>query len=56
MEELLQPENVERLRRLLQYHVTTSALQADSLRDGQSLGMANGGKASVHRDGAGVIS
>ncbi|MGH0029386.1 MAG: fasciclin domain-containing protein [Myxococcota bacterium] len=48
---LLEPENADQLRRVLQYHVTTSALEADGLRDGQTLGMANGKKTTVYRDG-----
>jgi len=51
VESLLEPENVDALRRVLQYHVTTSSLAASSLRDGQTLGMANGAKVTVHRNG-----
>lgn len=51
LESLLEPENVDALRRVLQYHVTTSSLATSSLRDGQTLGMANGAKVTVHRDG-----
>lgn len=47
VERLLEPENVDQLREVLQYHVTTSALGVDSFRDGQALGMANGDKATL---------
>lgn len=48
LEDLLKPENADQLREILKYHVTTSALDAASLRDGQNLGMANGDKAAIH--------
>lgn len=48
VEDLLKPENVDKLRKILQYHVTTSALQKDWFKDGQTLGMANGKKATMH--------
>jgi uncharacterized surface protein with fasciclin (FAS1) repeats len=51
VEKLLEPENGDALRKILQYHVTTSALRVESFRDGQTLGMANGAKATLHRDG-----
>jgi uncharacterized surface protein with fasciclin (FAS1) repeats len=53
VQNLLEPENIGQLRKILQYHVTTSALGADSFTDGQTLGMANGKKATIHvQDGA----
>ncbi len=48
VENLLKPQNVDQLRKLLQYHVTLSGLAADSFTDGQTLGMANGKKATMH--------
>jgi uncharacterized surface protein with fasciclin (FAS1) repeats len=54
VDSLLEPQNAGDLRKLLQYHVTTSALGAASLRDGQTLGMANGAKATIRRDGDAV--
>lgn len=51
VETLVKPENVGTLRQILQYHVTTSALDKRWLKDGQTLGMANGKKTSVHVDG-----
>lgn len=47
LDDLLKPENKAKLQDILQYHVTTSMLRADFFRDGQSLGMANGGKATM---------
>lgn len=48
LDDLLKPENGDQLREILKYHVTTSALAAESFRDGQTLGMANGAKATLH--------
>jgi len=47
VENLVKPENVATLRNILQYHVTTSALQLDWLKDGQKLAMANGKKTTI---------
>jgi uncharacterized surface protein with fasciclin (FAS1) repeats len=51
VETLLEPENADDLREILKYHVTTSSLSAKSFRDGQTLGMANGKKATIRVDG-----
>ncbi len=47
VEGLLKPENIEALRNVLKYHVTTSAVQTSWLKDGQSLPMANGKKVTI---------
>lgn len=52
VENLLKPENVDQLKNILKYHVTTSALMPEDLKDGMVLGMANGGKVTVsNKDG-----
>lgn len=51
VDSLLEPSNVDKLRNVLKYHVTTSALAASSFKDGQTLGMANGAKATLHVNG-----
>ena len=51
VENLVKPENVATLRKILQYHVTTSALNKEWLKDGQTLGMANGKKTTIHVEG-----
>jgi len=51
VESLLEPANAEQLRTILKYHVTTSALSPKSLRDGQSLAMANGAKTRIRVEG-----
>lgn len=55
VENLVKPENVATLRQILQYHVTTSALDKTWLKDGQNLGMANGKKTTIHVDGEKVM-
>ena len=52
VESLVDPKNVDQLRNILKYHVTTSVYLAEGLKDGQDLGMANGGHAIIHiKDG-----
>ena len=47
VEGLLKPEKKFDLEKILQYHVTTSALQLKDFKDGELLGMASGGKATL---------
>jgi len=54
VEGLLEPAAVDQLRNVLKYHVTTSSLSAASFRDGQSLGMANGARATIRVDDQGL--
>ena len=51
VENLVKPENVATLREILKYHVTTSAIQPEWFKEGQSLSMANGKKATMHVNG-----
>lgn len=44
---LLKPEKKEDLQNILQYHVTVSAIKAENLTDGQTLGMVNGDNVTV---------
>lgn len=56
VEELLKPENKSKLSKILQHHVTTSALELDFFDDGQSIGMVDGGRATItRRNGATYI-
>jgi len=48
VEGLLKPDKLEDLRNILKYHVTTTAWEATSLKDGMELGMANGKNATIH--------
>ena len=54
VDKLLEPQNVDQLRNVLKYHVTTSSLAASSFKDGQSLGMANGDHATMKVEGGKV--
>ncbi|NUQ20626.1 MAG: fasciclin domain-containing protein [Gemmatimonadaceae bacterium] len=51
VDDLLKPENKEKLRTVLQHHVTVPALDADALTDGMTLGMVDGGKITIARRG-----
>lgn len=44
---LMKPEQKEALQNILQYHVTVSAMKAESFTDGQVLGMVNGDNVTV---------
>jgi uncharacterized surface protein with fasciclin (FAS1) repeats len=47
VEGLMKNEKKEDLQNILQYHVTVSALKAESFKDGQVLGMVNGDNVTV---------
>lgn len=47
VEGLMKDEKKEDLRNILQYHVTVSAMKAESFVDGQTLGMVNGDNVTV---------
>lgn len=51
LDDLLKPENKDKLADILQYHVTLSALEPEALTDGRVLGEVNGGSVTVHRNG-----
>jgi uncharacterized surface protein with fasciclin (FAS1) repeats len=57
VENLLKPENLDQLDNILQYHVTVSTFQTESLRDGMTLSMAQGGRVAIsHKDGKIVLN
>jgi nitrous oxidase accessory protein len=47
VQDLLKPENKEKLQDVLQYHVAVGGFRTEMLKDGMVLDMANGGKATV---------
>ena len=52
VDDLMKPEKKEDLQNILQYHVTLSAMKAESFQDGQTLGMVNGDNVTVNvKDG-----
>jgi uncharacterized surface protein with fasciclin (FAS1) repeats len=48
LDDLMKDGKKDDLRNILQYHVTLSALQPESLQDGQTLSMVNGDNLTVH--------
>lgn len=44
---LVKPENKEKLRDILQYHVAVAVYKPDMLKDGQTLNMANGDNVKI---------
>ena len=48
VEALVKPDKQADLREILKYHVTTSVYETKDLKDGMTLGMANGAKVTVH--------
>lgn len=51
VENLLKPENKEKLKAILEHHVMTSALAADFFQEGQSMGMVDGTNVTFHKKG-----
>ena len=47
VDNLVKPENIDQLRHILQHHVVPSAYAAADLKDGQVLGMVDGGHCTV---------
>ncbi|MEZ4399999.1 MAG: fasciclin domain-containing protein [Kofleriaceae bacterium] len=48
VEALVKPDKQADLREILKYHVTTSVYETKDLKDGMTLGMANGAKVTIH--------
>jgi uncharacterized surface protein with fasciclin (FAS1) repeats len=55
VEGLLKPEKKNDLRNILEYHVTTSSLKEEWLKDGMNIGMVNGNNVKVSKDADGKI-
>lgn len=51
VEDLLKPENKDKLKAILEHHVMTSALAADFFEDGQKMGMVDGTDVVFHVKG-----
>ncbi len=57
VEGLLKPDKKEALADILQYHVAVGVYQPGNMKDGQSLGMVNGGSVTFHvKDGQVMIN
>ncbi|MCP1382717.1 fasciclin domain-containing protein [Runella salmonicolor] len=51
VEDLLKPENKDKLKAILEHHVMTSALDVDFFQDGQNMGMVDGTNVTFHKKG-----
>lgn len=51
LDELTKPEKKADLQNVLKYHVTVSTYEKGWLKDGQTMGMANGAKVTFHVTG-----
>jgi len=57
VEDLLKPENKDKLADILQYHVLVGGYRTDMLTDGKTLGTASGGSVKISvKDGKVVIN
>ncbi|MBL9152868.1 MAG: fasciclin domain-containing protein [Verrucomicrobiales bacterium] len=57
LETLTKPENKAQLRDILEYHVAVASYKPEMLRDGMSLGMANGGSIEIaNKDGKIIVN
>jgi uncharacterized surface protein with fasciclin (FAS1) repeats len=54
VENLLKPENKEQLQDILQFHVAVGVYKTENLKDGQILGMVNGGNVTFGVSGGKV--
>lgn len=55
LEDLTKPGKKADLQNVLKYHVTVSTYEKGWLKDGQTMGMANGAKVTFHVKGADVL-
>jgi uncharacterized surface protein with fasciclin (FAS1) repeats len=57
VEDLMKPENKEKLQDILQYHVFVGSLSTELMQDGQTLNEVNGGNITISKkDGKVVIN
>ncbi len=52
MEDLMKPENKDKLADILQYHVSVGVFREEMLQDGQKIGQVNGSNITVTKNGA----
>jgi uncharacterized surface protein with fasciclin (FAS1) repeats len=55
VDDLMKPENKEKLQDILQYHVFVGSLKADLLQDGQTLNQVNGGNITISKKDGKII-
>ncbi|ESU23382.1 fasciclin domain-containing protein [Flavobacterium enshiense DK69] len=51
VEDLLKPENKDKLKSILEYHTYVGSLKTDYMSDGQSFEMVSGGKVNITKQG-----
>ncbi|MEO6187770.1 MAG: fasciclin domain-containing protein [Ginsengibacter sp.] len=51
VEDLLKPENKDKLTDILQYHVSLGVFKKENFIDGQVIGQVNGGNITIKKDG-----
>jgi uncharacterized surface protein with fasciclin (FAS1) repeats len=57
VDDLLKPENKDKLTTILQYHVYVGSISNESLQDGQSLDMVDGGNITItKKDGKTIVN
>jgi uncharacterized surface protein with fasciclin (FAS1) repeats len=55
VDELLKPENKARLKAIIQHHAAVPIVQLADMKDGQVMGMSDGTKVTLHRNGDDVF-
>ena len=55
VDDLMKPENKEKLVDILQYHVFVGSLKTDLMQDGQTLNQVNGGNITISKSADGKI-
>ncbi len=56
VEDLMKPENKEKLQDILQYHVYVGVIKPETMQDGQTLNEVNGGNITVQKTADGKIT
>lgn len=56
VDDLMKPENKEKLQDILQYHVYVGVIKPEMMQDGQSLGEVNGGNITIQKSADGKIT
>lgn len=55
VDNLMKPENKEKLQDILQYHVFVGSLRTDLMQDGQTLNQVNGGNITISKGADGKV-
>jgi uncharacterized surface protein with fasciclin (FAS1) repeats len=55
LDDLMKPENKEKLQDILQYHVYVGSLKTDLMQDGQTLNQVNGGNITISKGADGKV-